>query len=365
MSTAQAATSQQLSGDRGTIVISVLATPGGPVSFADFMIEGGRAGFADAQGRFTAMGRLGDTLRIHLRRIGFSPALIQVPLTRAETDSVAVKLAPVALRLDRVSIKSTLCPGRANASPDTSLVQIFEQLRMNAERGRLLAETRPHVVIVQRQLANMSARGESNVFQIDTTELESSLVGRYAAGKVIIPSRLGDPVWSTGRLVIPQLVDFAGDAFAAAHCFRFTGVVDVEGERVIRIEFDPLPAYREDDVRGAIYLDASTYALRRSMLFIDWMDGGSLHGQAWSIQVDSRYRDLLPGLPVLDAICARTTSRPQLAPAPRRDNSRIDAIPGPAAVEAQDVVGIRFGTDTLRQVHSPNTRSCVALPSPQ
>src|SRR5690349_21464107 len=75
----QPATSQ-LPGDRGTVVVSVLAAGGGPVPFADFMIEGGRIGLADDKGRFTVTGRLGDTLRVRVRRIGFSPGVMQVPL---------------------------------------------------------------------------------------------------------------------------------------------------------------------------------------------------------------------------------------------------------------------------------------------
>ena len=103
--TAQQAASQRPSGDQRTIVISVRDDGGPPIPFADFMIAGGRSGLADAHGHFSVTGRLGDTLRIRVRRIGFSPAVVQVPLARAETDSVALRLSAVALRLDGVAVK--------------------------------------------------------------------------------------------------------------------------------------------------------------------------------------------------------------------------------------------------------------------
>ena len=343
----------QAPAERGkrTIAGSVVDAVGGiPVPYADVALDGGRPVLSDGEGRFTVVVSSRDSVRLRVRRIGFAPTEVVIAPSANSIDSVRVPLQGLSIQLDRVSVTAEVCPGNRNARADTSLVRIYEQVRLNAERSELFGDDLLHSTVLERILADVPRPGAVRVLRVDTVDVSGAPGSRYSAGGLVGATRSGDPADARGRIIVPQLVDFAGDAFAAAHCFHYTGLVTIDGERLARVEFDPVRSLKVPDVRGALYLDAKTYQLRRSMLFLDRDSPVLPRVETWHVQVDTRYREVLPSLSVLDGVCARTTRRLKAAAEPPRDNKRLGPALGPASVEEQRLVAVRLASgDTISE----------------
>ena len=65
---------------------------------------------------------------------------------------------------------------------------------------------------------------------------------------------------------MPELADLADEQFIMNHCFDFGGTDVVEGDTLIRIDFIPAPSVHDPDVAGAVFLDRTSYQLRRMEL---------------------------------------------------------------------------------------------------
>jgi hypothetical protein len=108
---------------------------------------------------------------------------------------------------------------------------------------------------------------------------------------------------------IPQLVDFADDAFIAAHCFTYAGLATIDGHRAARVDFEPTRSVTGPDVRGSLYLDTLSYQIVRSTMNLE-LPSAVKAGDIWNVQVATWFREVLPSLPAIDHICQRTTARP-------------------------------------------------------
>lgn len=323
---------------RGTIVGIVTAKETGtPLPYADVFVEGTRSGaFVDVNGRFRVSGLPAGEIRIRVRRLGFTPALVSVNVRAGETDTLRVALAALAIQLERVSVKDNVCPN-AKPSSDTNVVAILQQVQMNAERTALLARQLPFYGVFERTMADEGAQPglfgggtrRSNV-HVDTLERPGEHDWVYAPGNLIEASESQDSKHPTATMKIPQLVDFAEDAFVAAHCFRFAGLATIDGRRTIRIEFEPTREVKKADVRGSLYLDTASYQIVRSTLYSE-VPSLAKAGDTWNVRVETWFREALPALPVIERICQRTETVGTSQGRPRG-----------AALEMQRLLELRF-----------------------
>ena len=77
---------------------------------------------------------------------------------------------------------------------------------------------------------------------------------------------------------------------------------------MIRVDFEPIKAIREPDVRGSLYFDARSYEIQRSTLYLERPSPLSL-ADVWEVQVNTWFREIFPTLPVIDRVSQKTTAR--------------------------------------------------------
>lgn len=325
----------------GTIVGYVTAkSTNEPLAFADVTVEQLRIStFAGSDGAFLIRGVPPGPTTVRVRRLGFAPAVVNVSVVADRTDTVRVALAPIGLELASVRITDAVCPRRPTTGADTATLVILGQIRLNAERTQLLAHEFPFVSSMERTIAD-EQRSESSrnarrrVVRVDTTPVAGEHEWRYAPGNLVV--RNDDA--SSGakeKMIVPQLIDFAGDTFVDAHCFRYIGLVSIDGERRIRVDFEPTKAIREPDLRGSMYLDTASYQIVRTTLLMEHPSPLAPATEMWDVRVDTWFREILPALPVIDRVCMRTTARQVTVGGER-------AIAGRAAVEQQRLIAFRF-----------------------
>jgi hypothetical protein len=134
-------------------------------------------------------------------------------------------------------------------------------------------------------------------------------------------------------MTVPDLADFAGEPFVATHCFRYAGQETIDDEKVIRVDFEPVKAFRSTDVRGSLYLDAHSYAIHRSTLLLDVASPLAPDRERWDVRVDTWFHDILGGVSTVDHVAAMTTVR-SVTTGLRLSNA--------AATEEQRMFNLRF-----------------------
>jgi hypothetical protein len=121
------------------------------------------------------------------------------------------------------------------------LATLFEQVKENAERNRLLSRSHPFELDVERKITKPEPMLEARFVAYDTVVRSSERKWRYAPGKMLGTRDYADGVfagrWST--LTMPELADFADEAFLNSHCFDFEGTDVVDGDTLLRIDFIP------------------------------------------------------------------------------------------------------------------------------
>lgn len=91
---------------QGTIAGRVVDRGTGNGVVAATLEISGRSTITDSVGRFSFLVPQGDTLRIRVRRLGYSPYDTMVDLDTTDGQKLVFALAPLPLRLDTVSVKA-------------------------------------------------------------------------------------------------------------------------------------------------------------------------------------------------------------------------------------------------------------------
>jgi hypothetical protein len=342
----------------GTVVgYATIRSTNEPLGLADVTVERfGIGTFAGADGVFRLRGLPAGPVTIRVRRLGFVPAVVNLTIVSGREDTVRVALVPIALQLERLRVSDAVCPQRAGMEADTATLAILGQIRDNAERNAILAREFPFVASMERTIGDEQASpalvGRStrvNVVRVDTATVAGEHEWRYAPGNLIRPN--ADAVGgSREKMIVPQLSDFADDVFIDAHCFRYAGLVAVDGQRRIRVDFEPIKTIREPDLRGSMYLDTASYQIVRTSLLME----RPAASDTWHIRVDTWFREILPALPVVDRVCMRTIASSTTARGERQDV-------GGAAVEAQRLINFEFergGPADLPRVEARTASPC-------
>jgi hypothetical protein len=150
-------------------------------------------------------------------------------------------------------------------SSDSGFTLVFDQLRQNAEQYRLLTEAYPFRFAAERMLMRRLVNGEVHAVQTDTVVLDSRLNWHYKPGGVL---SMGDGLPGMRPMVlnIPTLVHFADQGFLDNHCFLNGGSEAIDGVDLLRVDFIAADRIKDPDVNGSMYLDPTTFQIRRSVI---------------------------------------------------------------------------------------------------
>jgi len=254
----------------GTVIGDVFAS-GTNLSLDHAMVTlspAGRQTFSDEHGTFGFSGLTGGTYRLRVARLGFSPREFTVEVPAAgEGQRLRITLDRVSIKLNAVKVVAyPPCkkPGRPNAKTDPDLAAVFDQLTLNAEQYRLLADSFPFAYKAERRVGGLRDDGLVVDERTDTLTVRSDLIHwRYRPGDLVSrePYRDAAALYEYA-MHLPTLPDFAEPSFYANHCFFYGGVETGALGEVVRIDFRAADKLSKPDVHGTILLDAQTMQIR-------------------------------------------------------------------------------------------------------
>lgn len=296
--------------------------------------------FTNPQGEFLFSGLVPGRYRLLVRQIGYLQLDTTVVLRGEGTVIVLVALRRLAVELPAVTVSGrATCsrPGSPDRALNPALAAIFDELLENARRFELLADSHPFRFRFERGFRAATREGDSLPPEVDTLEIASGDLGRpYRPGKVVDVGT--GPFRNFQVISLLALREFADSAFLRHHCFRLAGRDTIEGERLLRVDFEPDPRLRSTDLEGAAYLDTLTYQIRYTRVSLT-RPGRDLRGVV-DLTATTRFAEVVPGIVLHDRVRAVMTFRPpprrSAEPAVRVETQRLlrvhflrPLIPGP------------------------------------
>jgi hypothetical protein len=119
----------------------------------------------------------------------------------------------------------------------------------------------------------------------------------------------GRSPWRSDLLVrTPSLEEFGNGTFVQNHCFQLAGRDTIEGETLVRIDFEPASRLAWADMEGSAYLDSITYQLRFTESSLTHPERSQLDNVA-AMVTRTRFRTISQGIPLQDYLRAVTTFR--------------------------------------------------------
>jgi hypothetical protein len=220
--------------------------------------------FTDQRGAFVFDSVPRGLYLLSVRQIGYVPLDTQIVVAGEPAVLLSIMLRHLAVELPAITVTGrSICtrPGPPDREVTPALAAVFDQLQENARRLELLADSYPFRFRLERAFRGVNKRGDSLRAEIDTVDLESKETRRpYRPGRVV---GQGTGPFRDRRVVsLPSLHEFGDSAFLHNHCFRLAGRDTVEGETLVRIDFEPAEAISSSDVAGSAYLDSLSYELR-------------------------------------------------------------------------------------------------------
>jgi len=294
----------------------------------------GREQFTDADGRFALRGISPGRVRIWAKHIGHTPLDTTVTVAAGDSIELRLELALVSIVLPAVHTLAKECAHLGERSPKlgAALATLFEQLKQNAERNRLLSRSYPFEIDIERKITKPEPELEARFVAFDTVRRASGRDWQYAPGHLLgtreyAPGVFGG-IWTTVR--IPELSDFADEVFLNFHCFDYSGFEVVNGDSLLRVDFVPAPTVHDPDVGGAIFIDPKTYQIRSTFITLVNLSK-KLRERIGGQSIRVTFKEVVPGVPILDVAASMVY--------PREDPK---AIPQEPATETQRTLSVRF-----------------------
>lgn len=293
---------------QGVVRGEVRATTGERIPYAIVsLVPAGRQRFANDSGAFWLAGIAPGRHRVLVRQVGYSPFDTTVVVPPDGEVVLMARLERIAVQLSEITVSArTSCerPGPPDPTLHPQLAVVFDQLRENAERYRLMADSYPAEYRMARSYGDLDAAGEMQVFSRDTVTLRTDARWRYVPGQMVTePSRHGQ------RLRLPTLPDLADSAFQAAHCWYLPGPDSTTGDDLVRVDFAPPARLRAPDVAGSAWLDRSTYQIRRATVRLT--NPTRADYSVLGLTVEMQFREIVPSVALLAHVSAVTRTLPQ------------------------------------------------------
>jgi hypothetical protein len=313
----------------------VVKTSGIPVSYA---VVGAKPGpterFTSSDGHFALRGLALGKITVSARHIGYASLDTTVDVAAGDSLNLELELSAIAVQLPAVHSLAQRCvhPGDSNANVGPELSVLFDQVKQNADRNRLLASAYPFEVIIERKISKPEPALEARFVAYDTIVRPSDRRWRYEPGNMLgtreIESGAFGGKWFT--VTMPALADFGDQRFLENHCFDFGGADVFEGDSVLRLDFVPAPSVRTLDVGGSIFLDPKTFQVRVMQLALVNLTK-QLKRQISGQSIVARFKEPFAGVPVVDRI--------QSMVLPRDDAKGLASEP---STEDQRALRVRF-----------------------
>jgi len=236
--------------------------------------------------------------RIRAAHIGYAPVEISVEIPATGAPSrLKIELTHLSMQLATVRVTAAsrcTAPGRPDPDKEPDFAAIVAQVRLNAEQYQLLSDSFPYSYRVEQVYRSM--RGDSSRFdpKIEHIEYRSDGHGwEYKVGDVVERRADGHTL-----MHLPTLRDFASYEFLNNHCFHYGGIEATRDGNMLRIDFAADVQIRTPDIDGSVYLDAQTYAIRRTELQLSKIPG-SLVGQVTGVHVQTIFGEIAPSIDII------------------------------------------------------------------
>ena len=291
---------------------------GEPVPYATVALLGtDHARFADSAGHFRLARLRPRAYRLRARQIGYEPVDTTVVVGPGPTAvTVTLRMHRVPALLGAVTItargaKGCVSTGIPDPRVDPALAAIFEQVRENVDRTRLLSEQYPfRYTREERRIIRRSPGGDSTDY-IDSLTYESRAHRPYQIGNVVFyrldtvfhrsgPGDVPRPIVRR-HMYLPVFTDLADSAFLQAHCFTLGALErDRDGPTMYRVDFEPAMRIRTPDVQGSIYIDARQLVVRRA--FFAMTRPNAAKPPVINFAVTTTFRPIIPLVPLVDSM---------------------------------------------------------------
>jgi hypothetical protein len=259
--------------------------------------------FTDDSGRFAFTTVPSGTYRLTARQVGFRPFTTTLTVSDSAV-TLPVRLEPLVVQVEEITVtapRRCTAPGPPDPSLNPVLALVFDQLRENAHRYWLLADSYPAVYRMVRTFRDVDSPDYVRPTSSDTLELRTDARWRYAPGHVVAeaPAPAGG---SELRVSLPTLPDLADSAFHDTHCFYLAGMDTVDGSRLVRIDFLADERLRTPDVNGTAWLDSASYLVRQTAIRLTRPQ--RIDSRLEDLTARASFREILPGILLVDRISA-------------------------------------------------------------
>ena len=272
---------------------------GRPLPYATVaVVSEGRQLLTTERGQFRLTNLPAGDVRLRFKRIGFAPRDTTLSLT--DSTHIRIEMTRLVIQLPEVLVSGKCTNDTPREPAPGYLSDLIDQIVQNSERMKLLAAQKPFQIRIE---AIEGLADWSNVIQptrVDTA-VRGPLPDRPYRPREVMFRITEGPHKGAWGITLPELSDIADTAFTNNHCFRYAGRAVVGGDSVIRVEFEPVPWLdREYDLSGTLYLKVDGYQMVGSFTRLNHLSPQATRAGLAEYFVEARFREVVPGIPVLD-----------------------------------------------------------------
>ena len=277
---------------------------GTPIPYSTVRLQPlGRERFTDRTGNFIYYAITAGEYKLQVRMVGYIPLDTVLVVKNGNPMVLTLTLKRIATALEAVEVtappRRCLFPDEMGFVEDPELATILNEARKNAQREQLLRRTYPFEYRLAQSHDTYDAASKTSSLQYDTVTYRSDDNWRYRKGRVVSDDK--NRIFGEVRLMrLPTVADLADRTFLAAHCFKYSGIVDEGGKPAHRIDFSPDSSLVAPDVEGSIYLDSATYLIKRAQFRLT--RGGTVKPAILGMEVTTTYKEILPNVALFDEI---------------------------------------------------------------
>ena len=271
----------------------------------------GREQLTTDRGTFLLANLPARQLTLRFRRIGYLPWDTVVVVPANDTLRIDVALSPLSRTLEpmRVQVSRRRVKLSAECAHDTGtaggwrLIDLLDQVVQNAEQYRLLVKSHPFSL--RFTLAHLTRHTDGRVQRTPPTlpgiGATEQVVLVASATPVYRPGAVFRSVRGVDEVFVPELQDFASEAFVSKHCFRYDGDTLIDGTTFIRVSFEPTTELTTADVRGRFTLRGDGFTLAAVEMETTGIPAQFARSFS-SIRVNTEFTELLPNIAVLSRL---------------------------------------------------------------